>query len=290
MSRGRRWFHRTSADAGLRPAQPRPEPPSDDVTTCAPGQRPSVVLVELAAAVLDLAPLHDAGFSEGPIGQAGAAVLATLVCAGAGLDDPDNFDRVMRDAVAAGIFAGDLNHSWNEADPDGHYDNTWLGERYRTEGYVLEQLQRVRPHPDVPAAVTALRSAGVRLVAIPFLAAARTRPLLGLELAEAFEFPDVAPAASLTELIKSVAAGTGSDSAAIAVIATGHAITTAAMESGLGTVWLDRTKRVRGSVYTRGKSFTYRWSSTAPVPAIVDDFPDAARLLLTLPDRPSLSA
>src|SRR4051794_36984357 len=132
-SRG--WFRRRTPQTPV--PEPAPEPAPDDVPTASPSARPQVVLIELPAAVFDLTPLHEHGFGEGPIGLAGEAVLETLTCAGRKLDDGTEFDRVLAAATAAGILAGDLDHGWDEADPDGHYDNTWLGARFRTDGFVL---------------------------------------------------------------------------------------------------------------------------------------------------------
>jgi len=263
-----RWFRR------LTPPAPDIDPPSDDVPTQPPTGRPAVVLIELAAAVLDLDSLGQSGFRGGPVGRAGQAVLRTLACAGNQLNDGVQFDRVMAAAIAAGIDAGDLDHGWDDADPDGHYDNTSLGAKYRTDGFVLHLLESLRPHPDAVTAIRTLKSLGVRPVAIPFLDARRTSALLGPGLGEVVEFVDVDPVDSLPELITSIADRTGVERTDISVVTATRAVTEAAMAAGFGTVWIDREKGVRGSSYdvrTR-RSLSYRWGSTPPVPAIADDF------------------
>ncbi len=274
-SRRSNWFRRR------KPVASGSEPPSDDVPTALPTARPAVVLVELAAAVLDLTPLGKWGFGDGPIGLAGTAVLETLACAGRQLDDSAEFDRVLAAAIAAGIFAGDLDHEWNEADPDGHYDNTWLGDQYRIDGFVLHLLQTLVPQSDAVAAVATLKSLGIRPVAIPFLGSARTKALLGPEMADVFEFADVDPAESLPGLVASIAGGSGVAHTEISAVTATRAMTEAAMAAGCGTVWVDRGARIRAFVYhaQARRSLNYRWGSTPPVPAIVDDLPAAVRLL-----------
>ena len=274
----RSWWRRRP------PAAPPTGPSSDDVPTNGPTTRPQVVLLELPTAVLDFTALRDSGFGEGPIGLAGAAVLRTLACAGRRLDDGTEFDRALAAAVTAGIFAGDLDHGWDEADPDGHHDNTWLGAKYRTAGYVLDVLQSPKPYSDALPAVTDLRSMGVRPVAIPFLGSARTAARLGPELTARLEFPDVPPVESLPELLSAISDHSGVARTDVRAVTATRAMTEAAMAAGLGTVWVDRVGRIRSSVYDgrTGTSRTFRWGS-GTTPMIVDDLPAAVRFLSELP-------
>ncbi|MEO7979826.1 MAG: hypothetical protein ABI807_02820, partial [Sporichthyaceae bacterium] len=149
----RRWWRLR----GARPAPPAPavsaDPTTHDVPTAAPTRRPVVVLVEVPGAILDLAPLRGWGFNDGPTGLAGEHLLTALACAGAGLDDDPTFDAVMSTALIGAIRAGDLAHSYDQADPDGHYDNTGIEKIYRTDGAVLRGLEALPVHSESPGAV-----------------------------------------------------------------------------------------------------------------------------------------
>ena len=271
----RKGTHRRSASTGSERTGGRcPHP--------APSHRPSVVILELPVAVLDMGPLQRWGFNEGPSGLAGESLLTSLPCAASALDDSDTFDATLATALETAIRAGDLDHAWNDADPDGHYDNTWLADLYRTRGLVLQQLQGMAAYAAATPALEHLTSAGIRVIVAPVLGAARTRSLLTPALLDAVEVATVDAAPSLPSLLTSLADDAGIPRHDVAVIAGTTSVARAAMHAGLGTIWVDRNGRTRSSRYQDGVAHSYRWSNTLPVPAISDDLAAAADMLVAL--------
>jgi hypothetical protein len=243
------------------------------------------VLVELPAAVFDLDPLRG-WCNEGPTGVAGERILAalTITAAAHSVDgDSHSLDSVIATAVEDAIAHSDLDHEFDADDPDGHFDTTGIARELRAEGSVRRQLEALTPHPDVAGALDALRTAGVRVVAIALLGIERTERLLtAAGLSGLVELLAPGPADSLEAVLSAAADQLGAPRERIAVVAGTAPMARAAMTVGLGTVWADRHKHIRGSAYRDGVSTSYRWTEGPLVPGFADDLEAAVRVLLDL--------